>query len=696
MATVNENLLDNAVSHAIDLQHYSNGEVRKMLVILNKADIQLSEQLVIALQRLPRESFTVQRLDALLVEVNKLNGGTYQSIKKEFGNDLLELTRTEASYQYDLFQSVIPVDVSISKIAPEAVYAAAVARPFQISKDKAIDLSSYLEGLSTARAASIKEAIKLGFITGETTDQIVRRIMGTKSKNYADGLMEGSRQHIEGMVRTSVSHISNFTSQRFYEANSGMIKGVMWVSTLDGRTSATCMARDGRVYPIGSGPRPPAHINACLKGTKITTAKGLVNIEDVKVGDLVLTHLNRLKKVTTVMARRHDGNAVTLVDNFGRSVRLTNEHPIITRNKGWIEAGQIKRGDIFFNNIKEFEGLYGIGESSFIPQSVLINAHNIKTKLTEELVSYGIFSSTRGVSSSVKLNDSIVNDEIRVVSKNSVLSGVNNTNRIKNGCKKFFVIGWVVFHSNRERFSNFARGLFGERGVVDPHSSGASSGYFSSLFGVLFSPMVRTFFKVNVFRGVFEGFGSTFGLNAKMGAALSDSVITKAILSFNHPETFSVTPVLDSDEPDNFFVGSDNHNWFASTCTKVVEYHYSDYVYNLSVEDDETYVADGFLVHNCRSRTTPIVKSWRELGVDMDEFKSTRASLDGQIPEDMTYQKWLEKQSVARQDDILGPTKGKLFRAGQTVERFVDNKGKALTIAQLRERNAKLFDKLGL
>ena len=70
--------------------------------------------------------------------------------------------------------------------------------------------------------------------------------------------------------------------------------------------------------------------------------------------------------------------------------------------------------------------------------------------------------------------------------------------------------------------------------------------------------------------------------------------------------------------------------------------------------------------------------------------------MDGQVPEDITYQTWLEKQSADRQDEILGKTKAKLFRAGETVDRFVDNKGRTLTIAQLRERNKALFDKLGI
>lgn len=35
---------------------------------------------------------------------------------------------------------------------------------------------------------------------------------------------------------------------------------VRWVSVLDGKTTATCRARSGKIYPADSGPRPPAHV----------------------------------------------------------------------------------------------------------------------------------------------------------------------------------------------------------------------------------------------------------------------------------------------------------------------------------------------------------------------------------------------------------------------------------------------------
>lgn len=96
----------------------------------------------------------------------------------------------------------------------------------------------------------------------------------------------------------------------------------------------------------------------------------------------------------------------------------------------------------------------------------------------------------------------------------------------------------------------------------------------------------------------------------------------------------------------------------------------------------------GRLHFNCRSVSTPVTKSWRELGIDMDEMPAgTRASMDGQVPADLTYGEWLGRQPATRQDEILGPARGELFRAGKVrFEQFADDKGRWLTLAQLLAR----------
>ena len=81
---------------------------------------------------------------------------------------------------------------------------------------------------------------------------------------------------------------------------------------------------------------------------------------------------------------------------------------------------------------------------------------------------------------------------------------------------------------------------------------------------------------------------------------------------------------------------------------------------------------------NCRSTMTPIVRGHP-------------------IKEELRYQRWLERQSTSVQDDILGRTKGRLFRkGGLTVDRFVDRRGNALTLEQLRSREAEAFAAAGL
>lgn len=71
--------------------------------------------------------------------------------------------------------------------------------------------------------------------------------------------------------------------------------------------------------------------------------------------------------------------------------------------------------------------------------------------------------------------------------------------------------------------------------------------------------------------------------------------------------------------------------------------------------------------YNCRSTSAPL--------------------LAGEIPNASTYADWLSRQSAARQDEVLGPTRGAMYRRGQvSVEGFLNNRGRLLTLDQLRAR----------
>ncbi|AMS13150.1 hypothetical protein A3218_02030 [Pseudomonas chlororaphis] len=86
----------------------------------------------------------------------------------------------------------------------------------------------------------------------------------------------------------------------------------------------------------------------------------------------------------------------------------------------------------------------------------------------------------------------------------------------------------------------------------------------------------------------------------------------------------------------------------------------------------------------CRSTKLPILKSASKLGFSDG---ATRASMDGQVPQSTTYAQWLGRQSAARQDEILGPERGKLLRQDKLkLDDFYNDKGKLLKLDELRGR----------
>lgn len=101
----------------------------------------------------------------------------------------------------------------------------------------------------------------------------------------------------------------------------------------------------------------------------------------------------------------------------------------------------------------------------------------------------------------------------------------------------------------------------------------------------------------------------------------------------------------------------------------------------------------------CRSAQSWVLKSYKELGLDVPEveFQGTRATMDGQVPKEKTYAQWLTEQPAARQDEVLGPTRGKLLRSGGlSMDQLYSTKGDFLTLDELRARDAAAFKRAGL
>lgn len=264
MATVNALLADAATSHSVDLSKYSNGVIRRLIKLLNRADTDLAAALESALQRLPADSFTVERLELVLNSVRSINVQAYGSVGLELTKELRAFAEYESTYQYNLFSHMIPGEIQsrflVARVSIDQVYSAALSRPFQGRL-----LSGWTKSVEADRMTLLRNAVRMGYVNGKTTAQIVSAIRGTRAANYSDGVLNRSRRELQTVVHTAISHTAEMARERFQSANADIVKATQWASTLDTKTTEICMMRDGKKYTVDTH-KPIGHSLPWLGG----------------------------------------------------------------------------------------------------------------------------------------------------------------------------------------------------------------------------------------------------------------------------------------------------------------------------------------------------------------------------------------------------------------------------------------------
>jgi len=152
-----------------------------------------------------------------------------------------------------------------------------------------------------------------GVLKGKSVDVISREI----KKNT----LRLTRNRCRMIARTEIIRSYNQAAINKYKQSG--IKMYQWITAFDERT---CF---------------PAN-------TKIKTKNGYKRIQDVKVGDYVLTHKDRYKKVIKTLKRRYDGEFVRITLKGGQKNHLclsaTADHPLIV-NGEWKKISEIQPND---------------------------------------------------------------------------------------------------------------------------------------------------------------------------------------------------------------------------------------------------------------------------------------------------------------------------------------------------------------
>ena len=262
VASANQRLYEATVRHQVHLLRFSEGQAKRALSLLQEAEGELLGEIGAAMAK----GRDVGRLESLLASVKQRRAQVYEQLGKDMRQQLKGLAEADGKWEAEAIAGSSPIQLNLAQVPLEQLYAA-VEAPIN-----GIKLDGWLNNIQEAEASKLQQAVSLAFLQGETIDDLVRRIRGTRENGFADGILTTSTRNAQALARTAVNHVSNAAREQVWEANSDIVRALRWTSTLDGRTSPVCQARDGHLTPLGdsaldpgevalnpSGARPPAH-----------------------------------------------------------------------------------------------------------------------------------------------------------------------------------------------------------------------------------------------------------------------------------------------------------------------------------------------------------------------------------------------------------------------------------------------------
>lgn len=195
-------------------------------------------------------------LKSVQKKIEAIRVGAYVEAEKALRSDSRELMDNEAKWARRL----------TAELTGEKASAFFALTPKAMKKilDNAVLINKpwneWWTNVSASDIARVSEAVNAGIASGATVEQLVRKIMGTKANNYTDGVMSANRKQARNMARTICCGVANQAKDAFYQANSGTVKQVEWLSTLDGRTCPVCGGLDRMRWGLQvQHPVPPSH-----------------------------------------------------------------------------------------------------------------------------------------------------------------------------------------------------------------------------------------------------------------------------------------------------------------------------------------------------------------------------------------------------------------------------------------------------
>lgn len=360
---VNDSFRDLLLRNSHYRARLENGTIRKMVAPYLRTRDDIIARLTSAEKWTGyTKDFRIMRLNAQLAEIEGVLNAAAMDSAGVLREELQSLALLEKDAQYQMLANKFnPVGIDIVQL-PYKHIDWIMENPL-IYQYRGITIDNALWEANGKAVDIMRRELTQSIIQGEDMAQASRRLMKPVAK-FGGLAAEEVKKRVKVIARSEIQHVSNQVSRGIYFENQDVLKGVRFCATLDNRTCMRCMSLSDRLYKFRmgedhSGPVLPLHpMCRCFIDYQIPiyTSKGIERIGDIKVGDLVLTHSGKFKKVIHLVRHKQKRPDVVTIEviypklsNVGnspqkRKLTMTFEHPLLV-NGDWREAQNVKVGD---------------------------------------------------------------------------------------------------------------------------------------------------------------------------------------------------------------------------------------------------------------------------------------------------------------------------------------------------------------
>ena len=363
MGTSNDEYRDAVLRHQIGVRRFSAGLNKRVAELLEENDRDLVEKLRIRLGRFKGQEidFTSKRWKDLIAKITFERRESLLEAENMITPELKTLAVMEGAREINLLTEAVPIKLSFNEIPDSQLKAIVTEKPFFGHRMK-----EWFAALSNADRSRVTRSIQLGMIQGESINNIVRRVAGTRANSFKDGDLSIARRDARTIVTTAVNHVSNTARDEVWEENTDVVPAKIWTATLDGHTSAICRKNDGKGAPVGKNKLPdgvkpldpinstlPAHPNersvwtGYIDGLQMLGSRPFVltsRNEKIDFRKMAREQGKSIKKVRADWAKKHIGEvpAQTNYPEFLKRQAVEFQEDVLGKTK----AALFRKGDL--------------------------------------------------------------------------------------------------------------------------------------------------------------------------------------------------------------------------------------------------------------------------------------------------------------------------------------------------------------